>query len=500
MKTLVFCSILFCVQQVEHTGVAFSLLFFGFIIIANFAFNIGGGFTRASGAYVFLFALLTCGLGVLWKAILGEPADSNLLVPQLDMACYTASMFMLLLVMIMNKRLVGTAPGVAPGEIDYTLSALGCLVLGVTQSILNSRGAGGPGSLLSIVNQLSQFFPLAIILGTIGAIKDSGGKTSVNFISGLAMIMVFIGSMLAFTKQGMLTPMACWLVGASFLHFRLRLVHYIVIGAFAVFAFTVVPLIGEGRVFVPEGAGYGVRAAIVEHILTNLREAKEQEVETNANVVAAQGKSGYYNSPQGFMERLSILSVDDAFFNYTNKGNYIGYSPVIADYENFIPHFLLPDKPVPVGGNFYAHEIGGFLAEGDESTGISFSPIAEAFHVDGWIGIFILLPAIWLSLFVSVDYICGDLRRSPWGLLVVVIFAHAAAESLLGSLIWISGYGNLGLIFAIVFCTHFAPVVGSLFYGGNRMAERASPPMFFPASMMGQSASSWKNPSSWLKR
>jgi hypothetical protein len=445
--------------------------------------------------------MLTTVIGVSWKAVLGEAADSNLLVPQLDMACYTASMFMLLLVILVNRRLTGTARGLAPGEMDYTLSALGCLVLGITQSVLNTLGGGGPGSLLAIVNQLSQFFPLAIILGTIGAIKDSEGRRSVNFISGLAMAMVFIGSMLAFTKQGMLTPMACWLVGASFLHFRLRIVHYIVIGCFAVFAFTIVPLIGEGRINVPEGASYGTRAAVVYNILTNLKEAKEQQSETTANVVAAQGKSGYYNSPQGFMERLSILSVDDAFFNYTNKGNYIGYRPIIEDYENFIPHFLLPDKAVPIGGNYYAHEIGGFLAEGDESTGISFSPVAEAYHVDGWIGVFLLLPAIWLSLFASVDYICGDLRRSPWGLLVVVIFAHAAAESLLGSLIWISGYGNIGLIFAIVFCTRFAPVVGALFYGGNRMAERASPPMFFSSGAMAFPYKRiWRNPVTWLRR
>ncbi len=500
-KTLIFGSVLFCVQQLEHTGLVFSLLFFGFIVIANFAFNAGGGFSRASGAYVYLFALLTCGLGVTWKAVLGEPADSNLLVPQLDMACYAASMLMLLLVILANKKLTGTAKGIAPGELDYTLAALGCLVLGVAQAMLNTIGAGGPGSILAIINQLSQFFALAIILGTIGAIVDSGGQRSVNFISGLAMAMVFIGSMLAFTKQGMLTPIACWLVGASFLHFRLRLVHYIVIGAFAVFAFTVMPLIGEGRIYAPAGASYPVRAALVYHILTNLKEAKEQETETLANVVAFQGKSGYYNTPQGFMERLSILSVDDAFFNYTNKGNYIGYRPIIEDYENFIPHFLLPDKPVPIGGNYYAHEIGGFLADADDSTGISFSPVAEAYHVDGWVGVFLLLPAIWLSLFVGVDYICGDLRRSPWGLLVVVIFAHAAAESLLGSLIWISGYGNLGLIFAIVFCTYFAPVVGALFYGGNRTAERASPPMFFTSGGLGQSNNRlWKNPVSWLKR
>ena len=482
-KTLVFASVLFCVQQAEHTGLVFSLLFFGFIVLGNVAFNVGGGFSRASGAYVFLFGFLTAGIGVFWKAVLGEPADSNLLVPQLDMAVYTASMFMLLLVIVANRRLTGRAPGIAPGQLDYTLSALGCLVLGSTQTLVNAMGGGGPGSLLSIVNQLSQFFPLAIILGTIGAIQDSGGRRSINFISGTAMAMVMAGSMVAFTKQGMFTPMACWVVAAAFTRFRLRLVHYAVLGSFAVFGFIVIPLIAEGRMVVSPDAGYAARATVVYHILTHLGEAREQEKETAANVVAFQGKSGYYNNPQGFLERLSILSVDDTFFNYTARGNYIGYQPIIDDYENFIPHFLDPDKPVPIGGNYYAHEIGGFLAEADTSTGISFSPMAEAFHVDGWIGIFLLMPAIWLTLFVPVDYICGDLRRSPWGLLVVVIFSHVAAESLLGSLIWISVYGTLSLVLAILFCTHFAPIVGALFYGGNRLSERASPPMRFPRSM-----------------
>ena len=476
-KTLVFAGVIFCVQQAEHTDFVFSLLFFAFLIVGNLAFNAGGGFSRASGAYVFLFTVLTAGLGVSWKAVLGEPADSNLLVPQLDMAVYAASQFMLLLVIQANKRLTGWAQGIASGEINYTLSGLGCLVLGVTQTILNSLGIGGPGSLLSIVNQLSQFYPLAIILGTIGAIKDSGGRRSISFVNGIAMTVVFFISMFGFTKQGMFTPLACWVVAAAFMRFQMRIVHYLVIGVFCVVGYVVIPLIGEGRSQASDGAGYAERAAIVYNIVTHLAVAKQAELDTQASLVAFQGKSGYYNKPQGFLERLSILSSDDAFFSYTSKGNYIGYKPVIDNYENFIPHIILPDKPVPIGGNYYAHEIGGFLASEDDGTGISFSPMAEAFHIDGWIGIFFLLPAIWLSLFASIDIICGDLRRSPFGLLVVVVFAHAAAESLLGSLIWLSGYGNIGLILAIGFCTYLTPVVGALFSGGNRFSERASGPL-----------------------
>lgn len=471
---LIFASVIFCLQQLEHTSLIFSVCFFAFVMLGNIAFNEGGGFSRVSGAYVFLFTVLTCGVGVTWKAVIGEAADSNLANPQLDMTIYAASNFMLLLVILVNKRFTGRAQGIASGDMNYTLAAIGCLVLGLIQTVLNSLGLGGPGTALSILNQLSEFFPLAIILGTIGAIRDSGGRRSINFVSGISMLLIFIGSMLAFTKQGMFMPMACWLMAAAFARFNLRLVHYIVLITLVVSSYVIVPLIAEGRTRASANADYAERAAIVYDILTHLDEAKQAENETAAAVVAFQGKSGYYNKPQGLIERLSILPADDTLFGYTDRGHYIGYLPIIQNYENFIPHFILPDKPVPINGNYYAHEVGSFIPDDDFSTGISFSPMAEAFHVDGWIGIFLLMPAIWLSLFVSLDYICGDIRRSPWGLLMVVYIAHSAAESLLGSLIWMSVFGNLGLILAILFCTHFAPIIGALFYGGNRPAELAS--------------------------
>jgi len=474
-KTLLFASSLFVVQLLEHTSLTFSLLFFAFIVLANIAFNVAGGFSRASGAYVILFALLTCGVGVTFKAVLGEAADSNLLVPNLDMACYTASMFMMLMVILCNKTITGKSEGLAPKEIDYSLAALGCFVIALTLNTLNGAGLGGAGSVLSLLGQLNQFFPLAIILGTIGAIKDSGGKRSVNFVSGISMALLCVGGALSFSKTGMLTPLAAWVVAASFMRFNLRTVHIIVLSVCAVFAFTEAPTIAGGRVLVTEGAGAGERASIVYYLITHPNEAKQQQSQIDAAAIALRGHAGYYKNSQGFLERLTMIPPDDSFFEYTSRGNYVGYSPVIENYENLVPHFILPDKPVPINGNFYAHQIGGYLADDDDTTGISFSPVAEAYHVDGWVGVCLLLPAIWLTLFVGADYICGDLRRSPWGLLLVVIFAHAAAESLLGALIWLTGYGLLGIVFAILFCTEFAPVIGALFYGSNRRPAQSKP-------------------------
>ena len=57
------------------------------------------------------------------------------------------------------------------------------------------------------------------------------------------------------------------------------------------------------------------------------------------------------------------------------------------------------------------------------------------------------------------------MTKYPWGLMVVVYFAHAAPESLLGGMIYFMGYGNFGMLLAIVVVTRIAPILGSLFLG-----------------------------------
>jgi hypothetical protein len=477
-KTLIFAIPLFCVQQLEHTSIIFSLLFFGFVMMGNFAFNAAGGFSKASGAYVFLYAMLMAIVGVTWKAVLGEPADSNLKVPILMMAAYTVSMALLLLVILVNKKLTSGlqsfSVALGMGELNYTLAALGCFVSVVTLQVLNSTIGATPGGLLAIINQLNLLMPIAIILGTIGAMIDSGGRHSVNFVSGLAMGITLVQGMLNFSKQAMLTPLACWVVAACYFRFNLRVRHMIALAAAGVLTFTVVPLIAGGRNLVPpSGAGFEQRAQIVYGILSDLKAARSDEEQSAEAAAESPNTIAYFNSSQGFMERLTIIGPDDAFFNYTAKGNYIGYTPVIEDFENFIPHFILPNKPVPIGGNYYAHLIGGFLAPDDFTTGISFSPVAEAYQLDGWISLCLLLPVLWLMLLFTTDYICGDLRESPWGLLMVVVFAHSAAESLLGSMIYLTVYGSLGLILAILFSTRVAPIIGVLFYGRRQILPAA---------------------------
>ena len=88
--------------------------------------------------------------------------------------------------------------------------------------------------------------------------------------------------------------------------------------------------------------------------------------------------------------------MDDALINITEQGQVFGISPIWASFSNLIPHFLWPSKPRLYYGTLYAQEIGGLLSEDDTTTGISFSPTAEAFHMARWIGVLIVAPIVWI--------------------------------------------------------------------------------------------------------
>ncbi len=455
--------VLFCVQQLQHTGVAFSALCFTFIVLSAIAFNLAQGFSTVIGAYVFWFSLLTVDIGIVWKAILREPADTNLATPLLCITAYTVSMAVLLGVVLINRRFdlrsLSIAARLGTARMDYQIAAAGCLVAGVSIPLLGGVLSGGSGSLLSILIQINVFPTVAILLGTIAAIQGSGGRRSINLVSGVAIALVFLYGVLGYSKQGMLTPFVCWLAPCLYMRFRFRLVHWLASAAFAVFAFTIVPIWANARVDLPpDGQSFpqAIRMALFE--ARNFDDLRQRTAELTSPEF---GVHAYYNTPQGLFDRLTILPADDPLFAYTETHPYFGYAPISADFYNWIPHVILPDKPALITGNSYAHEIGG-LAPDDFTTGISFSPVAEAYHIDGWRGIFVLLPLVWIMLFQSIDLVAGDLRYSPWGLFLIVYFAHAAAESLLGGLIYYTFNGNLGMAVAIFFCMRIAPILGSI--------------------------------------
>lgn len=491
-KAIVFGVVVFAAQQIEHTDIVFSTLFFAYMLLSVVTFNYAGGFSRASGTYVFWFALFTCILGGLWKIVLVEPGDSNLTSASVDLATYIVSMAVMLLALFLSRRLVRTPRGLSAmlqaDNINLGLASLGCLIANEIATDALRILPGGSGSISSIIVQENVFLPLAILLGTIYTIRSSGGTRSVNIVTLIASLQIFVFfGLISYSKQGMFTPIACWGIAAASQRYRLRIWQVILLIGFAVYSVMILsPLSQIGRQQ-SEGLDSSQRVQLTISLLSHPAHLRQLYLESNGPTGGVgepvpRFAEGYFDTPQGLMDRLNIIKADDRLDTYTLQGHTVGDTRVFYYFLNWIPHIILPNKEalMPPGvsgpGNYYAHEVGGLLSPDDFSTGISFSPSAEAFHMGDWMGIILVGGLVWTLLFTSVDLICGDLRESPFGLLAMVAFAHVAPESLISGLVYFIFFTNLGIVIAIVFCAYFAPILGTLLSGNPSLRRNGATP------------------------
>ncbi len=212
------------------------------------------------------------------------------------------------------------------------------------------------------------------------------------------------------------------------------------------------------------------------YLLSNLGYVREQYLASAADSYDDQEVIAYYNTPQGFVDRLQELSIDDALIHRTVQYGPIGLYPILFAFENLVPHFIWKDKPTILYGNVYAHEI-GLLGDEDNTTGVSFSPTSESYHLAEWAGLLLVAPCIWICLFTLFDSLCGDVSKSPWGLLVILLYSHIAPEGGISGVIYTFGYTTVAILFAAVFGAYVMPVVGTFFIGPEGIILRRGAPI-----------------------
>jgi hypothetical protein len=471
-----FAGILCAIQQFQGTNSTFSLLCFFYIVVAAIAFNLAGGFTRTSGAFIFFNATLGVIVGLCVKVYVGEAADTNLYVPLLTMSVYLAGMCMMLVAVYLSKRLSTKRALLGRMVTDSNLqtATVGCLAAGILIFIAGRSLPSGNGTVLSALNQLNRFFPLAVILGVINTIRRSGGTRCVNLPVLIASGIMFVLGVLTYSKEGMFAPFASFLLAAASQRYKLSRFQIVggILGIVFMFQY-MVPYSQYGRNYREESGDVNIETSL--SLLANLPYVRQQFLETSAGSYEER-VLGYYNNPQGFFDRLQMISIDDALNNVTQQSGTYGIYPVVVALENVVPHFIWKDKPVMLAGNIYAHEV-GLLGEEDETTGISFSSTASAFHLLGWKGVFLLAPAVWFCLFTIFDSLCGDTRKTPWGLLVLVLYAHAAPEGDVGAIIYMCVYTVIAIVFAAVLGSYLMPVIGTFFIGPEGIMIRRGKPV-----------------------
>jgi len=475
-RVALFAVALFLVQTLEGTALYFSAGCAAFILIAALAFNAAGGLTRATGGYVFFYSVLVVIVGVCYKAVLGEPAQSNLLAPQRDIELYVASITAMYAAVVVSRRL-SRKTGLLQDMLQESAmhrASVGCLAFGIGAGFaIDLLGQSGVW-LQTAFGQLNQLVPLGIIIGVMYEVRRSGGERSMNLPIVLGSLYMFInGGIIYFSKQAMLTPFVCWILPICALRFRLSAWHVILVLLTALVLFRyLVPYSQFGRSQVPEFATLGQREAIaadlIEHPVETRRKYEgQQSMEEEQILGLGKRAAGYYNTRQGFWDRLQFVSVDDSLISFTDEGHVFGLLPIEAGFLNVVPRVFWPNKPGTNFGNVYAHEMGG-LSDEDTSTGISFSPTSEAYHIAKWTGVLVIAPLLWCTLFTVFDSLFGDLRDSPWGLLALVLLSHYAPEAGVSGMIYLLTFGSEALIFSALFATWIAPVFAVPILGPDR--------------------------------
>ena len=479
-RVAIFAALLFIVQIAEGTHLYFSAGSTAFLVIAALTFNAAGGLTRASGAYVFFYSVLVVVLGLCYKALLGEPADSNLRDPQTTIAVYVAGIAVMFLAVAISRRLTrkrGLLQDLLQESGMYR-SCVGCIVFGAGGAYLISVFDTSTATLNKAFTQLNQLLPLGIILGVMYEIRRSGGTRSVNLPVALTATYLFIFfGVIGISKQGMLTPLYCWFIPVCALRFRLSILQLtsFLLWVLIVFQY-LVPYSQYGRRFVVGNPSSSQRLDLAVRLLSHPERTRQLYL---ANQTPADVGAHYFNSPQGFWDRLNFIAVDDSLVDLTDRGSVYGFAPIAQSFVNAVPHFILPNKPTLNFGNSYAHELGG-LSDEDTSTGISYSPTSEAYHLGKWMGVLVAAPLIWLLLFVVLDSLLGDIRTTPWGLLALALISHLAPEGGVTGAIYLLTFGTAIFTFCALFAKWVAPTFAMLVLGRDRRLAQ-SQPILLPA-------------------
>jgi hypothetical protein len=478
-----FALALFIIQWLEGTALYFCIGCSIFILLATVTFNTAGGLTRASGAYVFFYSMLVVVVGLCYKAYLGEPAQTNLTDPRTDIEAYIGSMVAMYAAVVVSRRFsrkTGLLQDLLK-ERDMYRASVGCMLFGALAGFGIALLGESGSQIRTAFNQLNQLIPLGIIIGVMYEIRSSKGTRSSNLFIVLGVAYVFFLGITSFSKQALFTPIVCWLLPVWALKYRLSAIQIASCCLFAFISFHyLVPYSQYGRDQIPEHATLSQRFAIGSRLLENPEETRRKYLQQQDEGAYQGGNAlgSYYNSPQGFWDRLQFLSIDDSLIHFTDQGHTFGLLPVEVSFANVIPHFLWPNKPAMNLGNMYYHELNGEAqGEGDTTTGISFSPTAEAYHLERWIGIFVLAPILWIMLFTLYDSLLGDAYKSPWGLLAMVVIAHVAPEGGITDCIYLCSYGVEAVLFCAFFAAWFAAPIGTAIIGPDRKSPESRLPM-----------------------
>ena len=447
----------------EGNSPLLGLTVLGWMLVTNFGFNTVGGFHNPAGAYILCVTLFTGLLGVFVKAVTNEPLVANVVNADHTLLVYMLGTCGTVCAAFLSQRFRPRKPFLAGRLTQENAShvVIGCLVVGIGLPYALYMFAPG---LASIARQLNITLPLAILIGVYQRVKATDGRSSFTWPVLVAWGFSTWVGLLSYSKEAMFAPSLAWVVACAASRLRISYLQVITLVPIAILSVMIlVPYSQYGRNFREQ------TAADPQVAYNMLRHPLALRSKVNADADASVDLYHWYNKPRGLFDRLTLVPIDSALIELTDLQGPIGLQNTFNYFENILPHFILPDKPELRAGNEYAHEI-GMLAASDHTTGISFSPFADAYHQGGWFGILLIMPAIQFLMFVVMNFVLGSTDEAPWALFFVMAFAHIAAEGMMQFPVYVMSFGMEAVVATAFAMIYLTPLIGSLLLGPSRKA------------------------------
>jgi len=442
---LFFATALMVAEMVLGTNPLYAACIFVYVLVTAMAFNAGGGLYTVSGSFIAFQSLQSILIAQIGKVFYLQPADSYLHAPVTTVAVYTVGEIALLGACIISRKYRRRIP-IMDSRTDskFTMAmSMTSSVIGIISTFLvgtigsDQYGAIEGGSVWSYIGQMGNFLLIGIILGTAHIITASGGRRSARWWTIIPMCAFTLLGIVNNSKQGIYEPLAVWVMCCALYKYTFNRVQIASLIAAAIFSVMVVfPVVQYSRAYVREGALLN-RATLVyefmrDHSITEIRGAYR----ANEELREEDGHAGYffyYGKDAELLDRVSLVSVDDAAITYTLSRGPGGYGAFEQEFISMVPRAFFPDKDRYIRAsivNVLGRET-GILGASDETTFIAFSLFGPSFYMGGWWAVSVLTFLIMSATLLILDSFYGDARVSLYALLAIAGNLHGAAEMIL---------------------------------------------------------------------
>jgi hypothetical protein len=263
------------------------------------------------------------------------------------------------------------------------------------------------------------------------------------YIACLFVIAVIPG-ILGASKEGMLTPVFCWLLLVAAAGHRFKPVGVLMLLGLATLIWTFVyPFSTNARFPVREAATVAEKVNLIVQFI--------QDPSSFPDSIANADESdefGTGTAKVNIVARYSLLKSIDMLIGADLRTGFTSIDRYLPVLVSVVPHALWPDRPTEITTNELGHKA-GFLGDDDTETGIALGSPALFFDIGGWLALLVYTIGGFSLFFYLTVRLIGKTTVGVWALIPIGMEAHISGAATPASLVFLI-VTFLGMFFVAV--------------------------------------------------